>query len=177
MGDGKTYSIDVKLPDHPSYQVVHRTTYVDLPASTRAAQALRSEMLFGGDANPLGVRVEAGDKDARFRLGAAGSKRVKIQLKVKIPYSRLMMISRGDLYWGKVLITFFSEDAQGNQSELATFEQPITVDSDRYEEAVAKGYFTYSATVEIEGGQQTVYVGVQDTLGGRTSIVPQEFGS
>jgi len=176
MGDGKTYSIKVEIPDHPNYQVIHRTTYVDLPASTRAAQALRSEMLFGGDANPLGIRVETGEMDSRFRLGAAGSKRVKIPLMVKIPYSRLMMVSRGDIYWGKALITFFGEDAQGNQSELATFEQPITVESERYEDAVARGYFTYNTTVEIEGGQQSVYVGVQDTLGGRTSIIPLEMG-
>jgi VWFA-related protein len=176
-GDGKTYSLDVELPNHPSYRVVHRTTFVDLPASTRSAQALRSEMLFGGDANPLGVRVEAGDRDSRFRLGAAGSKRVRIPLKVKIPYGRLMMIPRGDVYWGKVLVTFFGEDGEGNQSELATFEQPITVATDRYEEAVARGYFTYKATVEIEGGQQSVFVGVQDTLDGRTTIIPMDMTS
>jgi VWFA-related protein len=175
VGDGKTYTIDVRLPDHPSYRVVHRTTYIDLPASTRAAQALRSEMLFGSDANPLGVRVETGDKSSRFRLGAAGSKRVRVPLKVKIPYGRLMMISRGDVYWGKVLITFFGEDGEGNQSELATFEQPITVASDRHDEALAKGYFTYNATVQIEGGEQTVFVGVQDTLDGRTSIIPMDI--
>ena len=175
IGDGQTYKIEVELVDHPNYEVVHRTAYIDLPASTRAAQALRSDMLFGGDANPLGIRVEVGDSDSRFRLGAAGSKRVQIVMKVKIPYSRLMMIPRGDVHWGKVQITFFGEDSSGNQSEIASFEQPITVAADRYEEAVARGFFSYSATVEIEGGEQTVYVGVQDTLGGRTSIVPHTF--
>jgi hypothetical protein len=174
-GDGKTYQIDVELPDHPEYRVVHRTAYVDLPASTRAAQNLRSEMLFGGDANPLGVRVDVGESDSRFRLGAAGSKRVQIPMKLKIPYARLMMIPRGDVYWGKIQITFFGEDAEGNQSELSSFEQPITVAADRYDDAVAHGYFGYSATVEVEGGEQTVFVGVQDTLAGKTSIVPTAF--
>ena len=175
LGDGQIYEIDVKLPGYPRYEVVHRTAYVDLPASMRAAQALRSEMLFGGDANPLGVRVEVGAADSRLRIGAARSKRVRIPVTVKIPYARLAMIPRGDIRWGKVLITFFGEDAQGNQSELATFEQPITVDSDRYEEAVSRGYFTFKATVEVEGGQQSVFVGIQDTLGGRTSIIPKAF--
>ncbi len=175
IGDGQTYEIEVELDGHPNYQVVHRTAYVDLPASTRTAQALRSEMLFGGDANPLGIRVELGKSDSRFRLGAVGSKRVRIPINVKIPYSRLMMVPRGDVHWGKVQITFFGEDPSGNQSELASFEQPITVAADRYDEAVARGYFSYSATVEVEGGEQTVYVGVQDTLGGRTSIIPYTF--
>ncbi len=175
LGDGKIYEIDVHLTDHPQYKVIHRTAYVDLPASMRAAQALRSEMLFGGDANPLGVRVEIGDADSRLRIGAARSKRVRIPFKVKIPYARLSMIPRGDIYWGKVLITFFGEDSGGNQSELASFEQPITVDSNRYEEAVARGYFTYSVTVEVEGGQQSVYIGIQDSIGGKTSIIPKTF--
>jgi len=176
-GDGGTYSIDVELPGHPDYRLIHRTAYVDQPAATRAAQALRSEMLFGADANPLGIRVEVGELDSRFRIGAAGSKRVRVPLVVKIPFARLAMIPRGDLYWGKVVITFFGEDAKGNQSELASFEQPITVESRLYEEAVARGFFKYSATIEVEGGQQRVFVGVQDTLGGRTTIVPHELGS
>jgi VWFA-related protein len=176
-GDGGTYAIDVELPGHPGYRLIHRTAYVDQPAATRAAQALRSEMLFGTDANPLAIRLEAGERDSRFRLGAAGSKRVRLPLDVKIPYARLSMIPRGDLYWGKVVITFFGEDAKGNQSQLASFEQPITVDAGRYAEAVARGFFKYSATVEVEGGQQRVFVGVQDTLGGRTSIIPYDLGS
>jgi VWFA-related protein len=176
-GDGRTYEIEVELPNHPSYRLVHRTSYVDQPAATRAAQALRSEMLFGADANPLGVRVEIGEVDSRFRVGAAGSKRVRVPVEVKIPFARLAMIPRGDLYWGKVLITFFGEDSEGNQSELASFEQPITVEANRYEEAVAKGYFKYTTTVEIEGGRQQVFIGIQDTLGGRTSIIPQQFGN
>lgn len=176
-GDGGTYAIDVELPGHPGYRLVHRTAYVDQPAATRAAQALRSEMLFGADANPLGIRLEVGTLDSRFRLGAAGSKRIRLPLEVKIPYARLAMIPRGDLYWGKVVITFFGEDAKGNQSELASFEQPITVEAGRYDEAVARGFFKYSATVEVEGGQQRVFVGVQDTMGGRTSIIPYDLGS
>lgn len=176
-GDGGTYAIDIELPRHPGYRLIHRTAYVDQPAATRAAQELRSEMLFGADANPLGIRLEVGELDSRFRLGAAGSKRIRLPLEVKIPYARLAMIPRGDLYWGKVVITFFGEDAKGNQSELASFEQPITVDASRYSEAVARGFFKYSATVEVEGGQQRVFVGVQDTMGGRTSIIPYDLGS
>jgi VWFA-related protein len=174
-GDGKTYSIGVRVPEHPEYRVVHRTGYIDQPAAVRSSRRLRSAMLFGADANPLGARVEIGDPEDRFRLGAAGSKRVTVPLHVKIPYGRLEMIQRGDLYWSKVWITFFAEDAAGNQSALASHEQPITVDADRFQEAVAKGYFSYHTGVEIEGGEQKVFVGIQEELSGRTSIVPLEF--
>lgn len=174
-GDGNEYQITVSIPARPDLTLVHRQAYVDQPAAVRAAQRLRSEMLFGGDANPLGVRVEIGTADGRFRLGAAGSKRVQVPIDVKIPYARLEMVPRGDQYWGQVLITFFNEDATGNQSGLASHVQDITVAADRYQEAVAKGYFRYSSTVELEGGTQKMFVGIQDQLSNRTSIMPQEF--
>ena len=174
-GDGKAYSIKVRIPGHPEYRVDYRTGYVDQSAAVRSGQRMRSAMLFGADANPLGIRVDIGDSESRFRLGAAGSKRIKVPLHVKIPYGRLEMIDRGDLYWSKVWISLFAEDAEGNQSALASHEQPITVDADRYQQAVVKGYFSYHTTVEIEGGGQKVFVGVQEELSGRTSIMPIEF--
>jgi len=175
VGDGQTYSIEVRLPNHPELRLTHRTAYVDQPAALRSGRQLRSAMLFGADANPLGIRVDVGETDSRFRLGAAGSKRVTVPLKVKIPYGRLEMVRRGDIYWAKVWITLFAEDAAGNQSQLASHEQPITVPSDRYQEAVARGYFSYNTGVEIEGGSQKVYVGIQEELSGRTSIMPLEL--
>ncbi len=176
-GDGKAHSIKVRVPGHPNSRVVYRTGYVDQSAAVRSGQRLRSAMLFGADANPLGIRVEIGDAESRFRLGAAGSKRIQVPLQVKIPYGRLEMIERGDLYWSKVWITLFAEDAQGNQSGLSSHEQPITVEADRYQQAVAKGYFSYRTTVEIEGGGQQVFIGVQEELSGRTSIMPIDFGN
>jgi len=174
-GDGKTYSIKVRIPDHPQYRVDFRTGYIDQSAAMRSGRRLRSAMLFGADANPLGVRVELGPADSRFRLGAAGSKRIRIPIQIKIPYARLDMIQRGDLYWSKLFITLFAEDAAGNQSDLSSVEQPISIAADRYREAVAKGYFSYHTKVEIEGGEQRVFVGIQEEMSGRTSILPLTF--
>lgn len=176
-GDGKTHTIEVRVPAHPEYRVVARRAYVDQPAAVRSGRRIRSAMLFGADANPLGARVEVGEADSRFRLGAAGSKRVTVPLEIKIPYGRLDMIERGDRYSSTVWITLFAEDAAGNQSALSTHEQSITVAADRYREAVAKGYFSYRTGVEIEGGSQRVFVGLQEEVSGRTSIVPLEFGN
>jgi len=174
-GDGGTYDIKVDLPGHPEYTLVHRKRYVDRTASARDAEDMRSAMLFGSDANPLGVLVEIGDADSRFRLGAVGSKRVQIPFVVKIPIGRLDMVPRGDVFWGKVLITLFGTDQIGNQSPISTHVQPITVPTDQFHKAATSGFFSYKVTVEIEGGEQTVYVGVKDQISGKTSIVSTEF--
>ncbi len=174
-GDGGTYDIEVDLPGHPDYTLVYRKRYVDRTASAREAEGMRSAMLFGGDANPLGILVEIGDADSRFRLGAAGSKRVQIPFVVKIPIGRLDMVPRGDVFWGKVLITLFGTDQTGNQSPISSHVQPITVPTDQFHKAATSGFFSYKVTVEIEGGQQTVFVGVKDQISGKTSIVSTEF--
>jgi VWFA-related protein len=175
MGDGKAHAIEVEVKGHPEYRVVHRTGYIDQPVAVRSGRRMRSAMLFGNDANPLGIRVEIGEASSRFRIGAAGSKRVRIPIHVKIPFGRIEMIQRGDIHWAKLWITLFNEDSAGNQSALASYEQPVSIDSDRYPEAVARGYFSYHATVETEGGRQRVFVGIQEELNGRISIVPLEF--
>lgn len=174
-GDGGTYDIEVEIPGYPNYQLVYRKRYVDRTASAREAEGMRSAMLFGNDANPLGVVVEIGDADSRFRLGAVGSKRVQVPFVVKIPIGRLDMVPRGDVFWGKVLITFFGTDQIGNQSPISSHVQPITVSTDQFHKAATSGFFSYKVTVEIEGGQQTVFVGVKDQISGKTSIVSKEF--
>lgn len=174
-GDGDTYSIKVELPKHGKYQVHHRRAYIDRPASDRAAHRLRSAMLFGGDANPLGVRVTLGESENRIRLGAAGSKTVRLPIDIKIPIGRLEMVPQGDAYWGKVAVTVLAVDNSGNQSEPVGDEQEITVPADQIQQARAKGYYSYSLTVMIEGGKQRVFIGVEDLFSGRVSIMPQEL--
>ncbi len=174
-GDGGTYDIEVDLPGHPDSSLIYRKRYVDRSISARDAEGMRSAMLFGGDANPLGILVEVGDADSRFRLGAAGSKRVRVPFVVKIPIGRLDMVPRGDVYWGKVQITLFGQDEAGNQSPISTHVQPITVPTDQFHKAATEGYFSYKVTVEIEGGKQTVFVGVKDQISSKTSIVSTEF--
>jgi VWFA-related protein len=174
-GDGATYAITVELPKHSKYRIHHRRAYVDRPASDRAAHRLRSAMLFGGDANPLGVRVELGESEQRIRLGAAGSKQVHLPMNIKIPIGRLEMVPQGDAYRGKVAVTVLAVDNSGNQSEPVGDEQEITVPADQIQQARAKGYFSYSLTVVIEGGKQRVFIGVEDLFSGRVSIMPQEL--
>jgi VWFA-related protein len=174
-GDGNPHAIEVKLRKNLPYDLQYRRTYVDRTPSDRAATRLRSTMLFGGDANPLAVRIELGEPEGRLRIGAAGSKRVQLHVLVKIPIGRLEMVEQGDSFIGRVAVTVFSEDVAGNQSEPASGIAPIAVPSREISQARARGYFSYDLTVELEGGRQKLWVGVEDLLSNRTSIMPQEL--
>jgi VWFA-related protein len=174
-GDGNPHTIEVRLHSKFPYELEYRRTYVDLTPTERAATRLRSTMLFGGDANPLGVRIELGEPEGRLRIGAAGSKRVQLHVLVKIPIGRLEMVEQADSFIGRVAVTVFSEDAAGNQSEPASGIAPIKVPAREISQARARGFFSYDLTVELEGGRQKLWVGVEDLLSNRTSIMPQEL--
>jgi VWFA-related protein len=168
-GDGKVHDIEVALSGHPSYGLGYRRSYVDQPQEVQDARRLKSQMMFGNDQNPLGVRVAVLDV-TRHR-----GKRNRVSLDIRIPYGLIDMVPRGDDYWGNVLITFFNQGDTNDASRLWSREQPITVEADRYRGAVATGYFSFKTVLEIAGGKQEIYVGVQDLLGGNTSLVPQHF--
>ena len=174
-GDGETYSIRVALPKHPEYQAEFRRAFIDRTIAERSARRLQSTMLFGGDANPLSIRVELGDPKKKLRIGAAGSKMVRLPIKIKIPIGRLELIPQGEVFLGEVAVTVFGEDATGNQSQPVSDSTPISIPMDQIQQARARGYFSYDLTVKIEGGQQKIWIGVEDLIGGRISIMPQEL--
>lgn len=172
---GKERKIEIRLPGHPEYRVEYRKAYVDRTETEKDAEKMRSAMLFGADANPLGIRVEYGEATRHFHLGAAGAKRVKVPIVIQIPLGRLDFLPQGDIYSAKVLLSFFGKDEKGNESRLAREEQSIQVAADRMEEARRGGYFTYRMTLEVEGGKQSIFIGVKDELSMKTSIIGHDF--
>jgi len=172
---GERHDIEVRIPAHPEYRVISRRAYIDRTASQRDAETTRSAMLFGSDANPLGIRVEFGESRSRFRLGASGAKRVRIPVTVKIPIGRLELLPGGDQLTGRVLLTFFGTDGKGNHAPLAQKEQEIMIPADKLDSARNGGYFSYHITLEVEGGSQSIFVGVEDLLSTKKSIVRSVF--
>jgi len=167
--------IEVRLRNHPEYLLQYRRAYRKRSVGEQDAEKMRSAMLFGADANPLGIRVEFGEPESRFHLGASRAKRIRVPVEVKIPLGGLEFLPQGDIYSARVLLSFFSRDEKGNQSPLAREEQPIQVEKSRFEEAMRGGYFTYRITLEVEGGKQSLSVGVEDELSRKRSIISRDF--
>jgi VWFA-related protein len=173
VGDGRVHTIEVRVPGRPGARLSHRHAYVDQPEAVRQSQHLRSLLLFGGSSNPLGVTVEVGPA---ARRGFGRKRSYRVPLDVRIPYSGLTMLDRGDVWWGKVTIAFFNPGDSGEEERLWSLEQPITIAARRYREAVANdGYFSFKTSLDLEPGRQEIVVGVQDLVGGGTSLVEQVF--
>ncbi len=167
-GDGRTHTLEVRVRDRPDLRVSHRAAYVDRPESVRQTQRLRADALFGADRNPLDVEVVPG-------RGSVRRGRLQVPVEIRIPYARLALIDRGDLYWGKVLISVFNRDDAGGGPRTWSQEQPITLPTERYARAIRDGFFSFKFTLEVERGQELSF-GVQDLVGGDSSLIPRTVG-
>ena len=169
-GDGKTYAIKVEVIGKPGYKLAHRANYVDRPFEAREAERSRAAMLTGYAENPLGVVLALDKPTSKMRLGAAGMRVYRVPAELRIPYANLVMIPQGELAAGQVQVVLVTTDAKGNQSPLNYQRVPIQLPAAQLEEARQKGYYAFRFTLEMEGGEHSLRIAVDDVLG-RTSSV------
>jgi len=171
FGDGKEHELKVEVVGHPDYQLAYRTSYVDRPAEQREAERARASLLTGDTSNPLGVELVLDKPTSKFKFGAQGMHVYYIKAEVRIPYANLTMLPRGPVAWGQIQVVVMATDARGNQSDLAHQRVPIEIPVDKLEDAKRHGYFAYRFTVEMEGGDHALRIGVDDVLARSTSAV------
>ncbi|MCX7895333.1 MAG: VWA domain-containing protein [Thermoanaerobaculum sp.] len=170
-GDGKRHTIRVEVVGHPEYRLTYRREYVDRPLSERDADRIRAGLLLGEQSNDLGLVLVLEKSQSRLRVGAKGLKVHRLNAELRIPYAQLTLLPRGKDHWGQVQVVILVVDKAGNQSELAHQLLPLELPADKVAEARARGYFAYRFTLELEGGEQSLRVAVEDTLAKTTSTV------
>ena len=167
-GDGKTYAIKVELVGKPGYKLAHRTSYVDRPFEAREAERSRAALLTGYADNPLGVVLALDKPTSKLRVGAAGMRVYRVPAELRIPYANLVMIPQGDVAVAQVQVVLVTLDSRGNQSDPAFQRLPIQLPAAKLEEARQNGYYSFRFTLEMEGGEHSLRIAVDDVLG-RTS--------
>ena len=171
VGDGKEHPLKVEVVDHPDYRLTYRKSYVDRPPEQREADRARAALLTGQVENSLGVELVLDKPTSKFRWGAASMKIYHMNAEIRIPYAHLVMLPRDGNAWGQVRIVVMATDPKGDQSELTHQTVPIELPADKLEEARQKGYFAYRFGLEIEGGERSLRVAVDDVLAHTTSAV------
>jgi hypothetical protein len=112
---------------------------------------------------------------SKFRWGASGMHVYRFNAELRIPYAQLTLLPRGTVAWGAIRVVIVATDPKGNQSDLAHQKLSIEVPAERLEEARQNGYFAYRFTLEIEGGERTLRVAVDDVLAHTTSAVAADL--
>jgi len=172
-GDGKLHPLEVRLTDGKKYRIRYRTEYQDKPLEVRMVERLRGVAQFGGEQNPLGVRIETGEavpEEVAFR----------VPLRIWVPLDKVTLVPQeaggksgesGELA-GRLRVLMTTTSANGELQPVRQKIVPVTVQGG---EKGLSGEQLIEVEVELPPGEQTVAVAVRDGLGGTTSYLRHQF--
>jgi hypothetical protein len=144
----------------------YRAGYRDKTASTRVSEGTVASLLYGIEANPLGVEVDI------QRAQPRDDGNYLVPIRVRIPLGKLVLIPQEQVHQGRVRVSLAVVDENGLLSPVEQTPVPITIPNGEIEIARTK-YYVYEAQLLMRQGGQRVAVGVRDDFAGQTSYVRQ----
>jgi VWFA-related protein len=163
-GDGRTHQIKVKVK-REGVQVHHRATYRDSSQEEVLASRVQTVLLHGFVDNPLEARLDFVSSEP------AKQGRHLVTLRLRIPFSKLVLLSQEGFWGGKLTLWVGTRDTEGRMAPVRSVEVPIRIPAPKDGEALP-GAFAYDLRMHMAGkGEQTVAVGVRDDLGRTSSFL------
>lgn len=163
-GDGRYYTIEVKVKGRKDLQVRHREGYRDKSTEARMNDGTLAALNFPFEENPLNVSLEFGQPRPRedgFFL---------VPVLVRIPIGKLVLIPRETSSDARVRLFIAALDSAGGTSDVQQAPVPISIPKADVDTAQKKQY-VYSVTLLMRGGEQRVAVGVRDDIGALASFL------
>ena len=162
--DGRTHQLKVKVK-REGVQVHHRTTYRDSSREEILASRVQTVLLHGFEENPMEARLEFVSSEPEKKG------RHLVTLRLRIPFSKLVLLSQEGVWGGKLTLWVGTRDTAGRMAPVRSVEVPIRVPAPNGTEGLP-GVFVYDIRMTMAGkGEQTVAVGVRDDLGQTASFL------
>ncbi|HEY0783497.1 MAG TPA: VWA domain-containing protein [Thermoanaerobaculia bacterium] len=162
-GDGRYHKVTVKLKKK-GYELRHREGYRDKSAEAQMSDGTLAALRFPFEENPLAIQLDIGTATQRsdgYWL---------VQVNVKIPLGKIVMVPRDKTHEGRVRLFIAAIDTEGGTSEVQQTPVPISVPNADFPSISGKHY-TYTISLLMRGGDQTVAVGVRNDVAAQTSFV------
>jgi VWFA-related protein len=156
-GSDKVHHIEVKLPNHPDYDVRYRRRFVEKSIETQVQDKVVSAMMFDLEDNPMHIDLEAGDP------APASEDRWMVPIHLSFPIRKVALIPQGDDYVGRVVMFLGARDTEGKQSDLVRQEHEVRIPMADYEEAQRRR-FGIDARLLMEAGSYRVVVALLDPI-------------
>lgn len=156
-GEDKLHRIDVKVKNHPEYQLFYRRTFVEKSLPTRIADRVISGLAFDLQDNPLGIEVTTGEP------APTSNRYWTLPVVIRIPIKNLALVPSGQQYVGSIMVYYAARDDEGKQSDLQRRQHDVSIPQEDYERAQDQ-YYTVSASLLLEPGTYRISVGVRDVL-------------
>lgn len=166
-GEAAAHAIEVRVR-RKGARARYRRTARTREADEEAADRTRSALLAADGANPLGVRLEAGE--AHLLEGG----RVEVPLSIRIPLAGLAVRADGAAHSGQVSIFVAAAGDELAAVAVRKAELPVTIPNEQILTALGQ-VVDYRLDLRLEGRRPRVAVGVRDDLDAGVSTVTLEL--
>ncbi len=170
-GGDVVHAVEVDVPAHPDYTVLHRRTFVEKSRETQVQDAVATGLILGIDDNPMGISVDAGPG------GATAEERRMVPIEVSVPISAVALVPEGDEHVGRVVVFVATRDEEGRQSAVQRREIDLRFPSEGLEQHLGQ-----ASVIELQllmrPGFHRIAVGVLDVVTRQASyeIVGHDVG-
>ena len=161
---GRYHKIEVKV-QRRGLKVRHRNGYRDKTAEVQISEGTLASLFYGWQSNPLGIELLVEGGGRRQDNG-----NYLVPIKIRIPLSKVTLIPREELHYGRLQVSMAVLDEQGRVSSVQQTPVPIQIPNAEIEVAKTK-FFVYEASLLMREGYQEVAVGVRDDFPGESSFV------
>ncbi len=156
-GEDRIHRIEVKVKNHPEYQLSYRRTFIEKSLPTRIADRVITGLAFDLDDNPLDIELRTGEP------APASEKYWTLPVEIRVPIRNLALVPSGEDFVGSMMVYYAARDDEGKQSDLQRRQHDVRIPKAEYEKAQGK-YFTVTASLLLEPGTYRISVGVRDVL-------------
>jgi VWFA-related protein len=156
-GEDRVHRVEVKVKNHPEYQLAYRRTFVEKSLPTRIADRVITGLAFDLQDNPLGVELAVGEPVP------ASERYWSLPVEVRVPIQKLALVPSGEEYVGSIMVYYAARDDEGKQSDLQRQQHDVRIPKKDYDQAQSK-HFTITASLLLEPGKYRISVGLRDVL-------------
>jgi len=164
--DGRAHRVEVRVR-REGLRVRHRSGFTDRPAAERAADRLRASLRFGGESDPLGIEIEAGE------VRRIDDKTATVAVRIVVPAAKLVFLPGDEGDTARVEIALVASDAEGRQS--GEQRRTLTVPRAKLAPDLAQAFLRFPLELTLRQGPATLAVAVRDLQGASEAIVRREL--
>lgn len=165
---GENHRIEVKVRGRSDIEVRFRSNHSERTDRDRMTDRTLAALLLDPGENPLDVALEF------TRETKTDGGQLAIEMLVKFPLSRLVLLPSGEFHEGKVSIWVSARDLGGRSSPVRDVTVPIRVPNDQVLTALAQNA-AYTMKLVLRDEEHQIAVAVRDELGNVESAVSVPF--
>jgi VWFA-related protein len=166
--EGKDHKIEVAVRSRRDVEVRFRSGHSERSGRERMTDRTLAALLLDPGENPLDVALEF-TRETKKEDG-----QLAVEVLVKFPLSRLVLVPSGEFHEGKVSIWVSARDLGGRSSPVRDVTVPIRVPNDQVLTALAQNA-AYTMQLVLRDEEHRIAVAVRDELGNVESAVSVPF--